>query len=113
MKYLTIAMVVIFQISLVFGADSKYDDQPISTDESIDEILKVYESSARNSLAYFKSEYEDKRGRSFYVGGITEFKYRGVIASKPMGRVNFRSGDPIEITSQEVYDWLIVNLDGY
>ena len=26
--------------------------------------------------------------------------------------MNFRSGDPIEITSQEVYDWLIVNLDG-
>jgi uncharacterized protein YegJ (DUF2314 family) len=127
MKYIVF---FIFLISAgISSADSNYKDSPVSLDSDTQALLRVYEEQARDTLNIFNKEFNENGQNIFYVttriyhdknfeqifvklssieGGV----YKGVIASSPLGKVDFKSGDKISVKSADVLDWLIVLPDG-
>jgi uncharacterized protein YegJ (DUF2314 family) len=127
MKYIVFFIFLIF--SGTSSADSNYKDSPVNIDSDMQVILSAYEEQARNTLDVFNKEFSENDQNIFYVttriyqdenfeqifvrlvsikGGV----YEGVIASSPLGKVDFKSGDKISVKSADVLDWLIVLPDG-
>ncbi|MBB5211958.1 DUF2314 domain-containing protein [Microbulbifer hydrolyticus] len=123
--------IIFFLLSstLSLAGETNYGDMPTGIDQSVRRILDKHEEKSRSELPYFNGELENREGRTFYVvtrlhqgefyeqvyvkvSNIKDGAYKGTIASEPMGRVDFNSGDVIEVVNNKVVDWLIVNPDG-
>lgn len=127
MKYIAFFIFLISAGSSL--ADSNYQDSPVNIDSDMQVILSAYEEQARNTLDVFNKEFNENGQNIFYVttriyqdenfeqifvklNSIDEGTYEGVIASSPLGKVDFKSGDKIRVKSADVLDWLIVLPDG-
>jgi uncharacterized protein YegJ (DUF2314 family) len=115
--------------SLSFAGESSFNDLPVSADQNIQKLLEGYEEKSRRKLPYFRGQFRSRENRTFYVvtrlyqgefyeqvfvkvTAININTFTGVIASDPLGKVSFKSGDPISVHSSDVVDWLIVREDG-
>ena len=113
----------------VIAGESKYPDRPMKVGGELSKVFEAYIQQSKKTLPYFINQFLSPKGRTFYVvtriyqGDVHEQvfvkiqtikgpKFQGVIASKPLGRVDYQFGDLIEVTKQEVVDWAIVNPDG-
>ena len=124
-------LLIVFLLSsiLSFAGETNYIDRPTSIDQNIRRILDKHEETSRSELPYFNNQFNNRKGRTFYVvtrlhegeyyeqvfvkiTDINVDRYTGTIASEPMGKVKFKSGDTIEVDTNKVVDWLIVNTDG-
>ncbi len=129
MKKLLITFVVLVLSSTAFSGETKYKDMPTGINSSLEAILNQYTQKSKKSLPYFNKQFETQKGRTFYIvtriyqnefyeqvfvklSTIRNDFYIGSIASEPMGRVAFKSGDSITVATNKVVDWLIVNADG-
>lgn len=128
-KKLFCSVFMLFSASLCFAGDSNYEDMPTLVDEEVNRLMQQYETQSRGTLPYFDEQFDSEGERGFYVvtrlyeGDLFEQifvevseiqggNYIGFIANDSMGVVEFVRGDPIEVNSDDVVDWLIVNSDG-
>lgn len=115
--------------ALATAADSKYQDMPIGINLEAKRLLEVYEAQAKNTLDLFNKKFDSGSNDTFYITTrlhegsyfeqvfvklqkIDKGIYKGSIASDPIGKVKFNSGDYIEVKAGDVTDWLIVLPDG-
>jgi uncharacterized protein YegJ (DUF2314 family) len=127
MKYIVLVLLLIS--ANINSADSNYKDSPVNINVDMQLLLKTYEEQARNTLGEFKAVFNRKDAGTFYITtrihqdanyeqifvkltSINGDIYKGVIASSPLGIVDFKSGDSISVKSSDVLDWLIVTPDG-
>jgi len=106
-----------------------YPDRPkgLTVDQAA--IIQSYEEQARKMLPQFDEELQSANGRTFFVvtkihdGALFEQvyvrvgekkgnAYRGRIASTPMGPVKFERNALIDVLSNDVADWCIVQANG-
>jgi len=113
----------------VLAVESNYEDSPMTIDIQVETLLSGYSERALQHLPYFKEQFQQPSGRSFYVvtriydGQEYEQVFVGVdkieadviygkIKSQPVGRIDFEFDEAIELADPAVVDWLIVNTDG-
>lgn len=127
MRYVLFLLLLVS--TLVSAGDSKYQDMPAGINADMKPLLDGYEVQARDTLGHFNKRFSAGSKGTYYVvtklyegsfyeqifvklrkieGGL----YKGVIASTPMGKVKFKSGDSLEVKAGDITDWLIVLPDG-
>jgi uncharacterized protein YegJ (DUF2314 family) len=129
MKKILIAFAILALSSTAYSGDTHYEDMPIAIDTSFEALLDQYVQKAKMSLQYFDEQFEKPGDRTFYIvtriyknelyeqvfvklGSIHEEVYVGLIVSEPMGKVDFKKGEIIQVSTEDVVDWCIVNPDG-
>jgi len=126
LKYLFL----VFLLTTTAMADNlKYKDSPMTMEVKVDAILAPYTQQAKATLEIFNHKFSEKEGNIFYVitklrederseqifvkiSKIEDNAYIGKIASQPLGKINFKFGDPIKVDIQDVIDWSIVKDNG-
>jgi uncharacterized protein YegJ (DUF2314 family) len=115
--------------AFVSAGDSKYSDMPAGINAEMKMLLDEYEVQARDTIDHFNKRFSSGSKGTFYVitrlyegsfyeqifvklQKIEDGFYKGVIASTPMGKVKFKSGDSLEVKVSDITDWLIVLPDG-
>lgn len=111
------------------AVESQYEDSPVTMDIQVESLLDTYRVQALEKLPYFKEQFKNPAGRSFYVvtriyeGKEYEQVFVGIekivdgvvfgkIKSQPVGRIDFEFDENIELADPAIVDWLIVNTDG-
>ena len=132
MKKLTVLIAAFLLGFAAYAAESKYEDIPTNITIDMQEFQALslkYEEQSRSLLPYFNEELNKREGSSFYISNrmykgdfyeqiftkVYIYKdglYRGTIASKPLGKVDFNYGDTIEVKQEDVHDWTIVDAEG-
>lgn len=127
MKY-ALLFTLIFS-PLVFADDLKYKDMPVTLGTDITGIMDGYKNQAHATINNFNEKFNAKSGKIFYVvtklhqnesfeqvfvkvKKIQDTTYIGTIASDPLGKVKFKSGDTIKVDLAQIEDWSIVLADG-
>lgn len=123
-------MLILLLSSVAYAGETQYKDMPTSSiDNVFIQVLEQYSEQSKSRLAHFNQQFQSKEGRTFYVvskiyqgdifeqvfillNDITDDSYLGTIANNPMGKVDFKAGDAIEVKTKDVVDWVIVNTDG-
>lgn len=129
MNRLLLAVAYLLSTTVSMAGETNYEDMPTGINQEVRQILDKHEETSRSGLPYFNGEFRSGNVRTFYVvtrlyqgefyeqvfvkvSEINGGYYKGAIASEPMGKVDFKSGDAIEVGASKVVDWLIVNADG-
>ncbi len=124
-----IALVIGIVCSCSLTLRANYADQPVELAAQQAEIVVSYEKQARETLPVFDREFSPLAKKAFFivtklhqgnfseqiyvrVQSKTKTGYHGTVDSAPMGRIDFRRGDSIDVPIENVADWVIVSPNG-